>query len=167
MTATPPPTDGTGDPLGYDPADGLSLLHQSRDQVIADHQLDYGPWWYPPILAFAFPAFYTWAWVGGPFGRAIGLIGAVSLLLVLFHDRHRRKVRPHWVSPSERNRIGNIVGLTTNFFVISGWVSGSRLARDEGVVDWVIIVVGYIATLLVLTIARSVMHRELARMTGA
>lgn len=161
MTSTPPPPTGEPvDPLGYDPAEGLALLSQSRKNVVASQQLDFGPWWYVPVLAFVFPAMHTFIWSGGLLGTVLGLFGIGGLVGVFVHDMQRRRVRAKWVSPAKRNRVGNIVGITTNFCLIFGWIQLSDLARDRPVDNLVIAVVGYIATLVVLVTSRHLLLRE-------
>ena len=60
MTSTPPPPTGEPvRPLGYDPAEGLALLHQSQETILVDQQLDFGPWWYVPVLGSLYPALFT------------------------------------------------------------------------------------------------------------
>ena len=165
MTSTPPPP--TGEPLGY-PAKDLTLLNQSRQSVIADYQLDFGPWWYVPLLAALFPA--ACIWLRGEFGWVgvvVGIGAVTSFVAVVAHDSRRRRVRARWTPPSQRNRRGVVLMFLMNFVLISGWIRASLWLADASAPGFLAgMAIGWGLSVAVLTVVRMLVRRERERVLG-
>ena len=170
MTSTPPPPTGEPvSPLGYDPAEGLALLHQSQETVLVDQQLDFGPWWYVPVLGFLYPALFTWIWgeLGG-LGAIIGVTAISVAALTLVHDRRRRGARVSWAIPSKRNGRGMAIMFAMNFVTTFGWLQTSFYADDLPVRRYLLVMlVGWLVTMAVIAVARSALLREREKVLGS
>lgn len=79
----------------FDPKADLELLNRAKSSVDIDHVLDFGPWWYAPLIASCLAGATLF---GQDFTTStsfvLGGIGVLSGLVVMSHDFGRRTVRP-------------------------------------------------------------------------
>lgn len=166
MNTTPPPP--SGDPLGYDPAEGLAMLKQSQDQVVAAHQLDFGPWWYSAIFGAVHPALFAWVLGDG------GLIVSITALLaiagfstVAIFDRPRSGIHMGWLATGNRNRRGMTITFLMNFVLIFGWLQAMNWFDDQESLSLLgFALIGWAATTAVFLVVRAAMHRERRKVLG-
>ena len=168
MTSATPPTSGAGDPLGYDPADGLALLNQSQETVVVLQQLDFGPWWYVPVLSLAYPAIFGWiSGESGVLGVVFAVVAVVGGCLVAIHDRRRRGVRLSWESRVSRSGRAMGIMFATNFVLIAASLQTSYLFDGRDGLSLIgISVIWWVGSIVVLSIARAALHRERAKVVG-
>ncbi len=92
------PTAGpshSSEPPELDPAADLDLLDRARSVVEVDQVLDFGPWWYAPLLATMIGGLTLFGHDVTGFGTATAA-GVVALLaggILAVHDYRRRSVR--------------------------------------------------------------------------
>ena len=174
MTSTPPsPTGEPLEPLGYDPAEGLALLSQSRKNVVVDQQLDFGPWWYVPVLALFYAAVFAWMVSGtGATVLVCTALAVAGLCGVIAHDRRRRGVRPGWPSPLGRSGRGTTIFLVMSTVLNGGLIIGSGEASrwfrsQESASLLALSLLMWIFATAVLSITRFALHRERDRVLSS
>lgn len=102
-------------PSTFDPEADLELLERSRSSVAINDVLDFGPWWYAPLLATCVGGLTLF---GQEFGAAInifyGVAGFGAGTIMAVHDYRRRTVRPKFS--------GKAFGLLAAIFAVT-WVT--------------------------------------------
>lgn len=120
MESTSKADSGTSSPRSVDPAADLALLGRAKSVAHLDQFLDFGPWWYAPMLATTIGGLMLFGQaVGNLFWNgAIGLVAVMAGALVTVHDYRRRAVRS---GPSTRGAgfLGLIVVLC--WLIIAAW----------------------------------------------
>ena len=77
-----------------DPAEDLELLERARSLVDVDQLLDFGPWWYAPLLATMIGGLTLFGHDIDDLGNvAAGVAAVAAAAVVAIHDYRRRKVR--------------------------------------------------------------------------
>ncbi|MEM9654085.1 MAG: hypothetical protein AAGA65_18470, partial [Actinomycetota bacterium] len=89
--------ESNGTHTTVDPQADLDLLERARAAVDLDHALDFGPWWYAPLLATCLGAASL---ANQDFGNGTGLVfiavGAMTGVVLMAHDFGRRKSCPRF-----------------------------------------------------------------------
>lgn len=92
ISSTPGHHPSAADPI--DPAADLDLLDRAQSVVDVDQILDFGPWWYAPLLAALIGGLTLFGQdVGGIANVAAGVVGVAAGIIVAIHDHRRRAVR--------------------------------------------------------------------------
>jgi len=120
-----------------DPAADLELLARARSEADIDQFLDFGPWWYAPLLA---------TMIGGLtlFGRGFDTVGSLLILAVALtaggivgaHDRRRRAVR---LRPTRRGLGFLLIMIAFLWALMAAWGTAASS------IDWDTSVPGYAA----------------------
>ena len=77
-----------------DPAADLELLDRAKSTVPIDEFLDFGPWWYAPLLATLIGGLSLFgADVDSGWNLAAGVVAVAAGGVVAIHDFKRRAVR--------------------------------------------------------------------------
>lgn len=153
--AHPPDSDGAD----VNPAVALATLHQSKQKAEADFWLDYGPWWYVPVISLLLASYAT---VIAHDVIVLQLVNSLVLLALIFHDRRRRRVfiDRGW-SKHARSRPGLIV---VQVGLVLAWAVGVIWARvNDADFFPVFTIVGFALTLIAQVALRAYMERERSR----
>lgn len=103
----------------FDPRSDLDLLQRARSSVDMSHILDFGPWWYAPMLATCIAGLTLFSQTSSFLSAVvIGLLGFGSGAFGAIHDFRRRTVRP---KKSIRSTGFMAIIVLTSLFVISLW----------------------------------------------
>lgn len=77
-----------------DPAADLELLDRARKNAVVDDVLDFGAWWYAPMIATMVGGLTLYGRGGDDrWSLAYGLAAVVATIVTVVHDYRRRKVR--------------------------------------------------------------------------
>lgn len=94
METTPTPEGRPSASRPIDPAADLDLLDRARSVVDLDQMLDFGPWWYAPLLATMIGGLTLFGQdVSGVTNVAAGVVALLAAIIVAAHDHRRRPVR--------------------------------------------------------------------------
>ena len=118
----------------FDPKSDLELLNRARSAVDVDHVLDFGPWWYAPLLTNCLAGATL-------FGRELGTttsfilggIGLLSGLIVAGHDFGRRTIRPKF---SLRSTAMLAIVVLIMFVIIGLWGTAVSSVGVEHFLPW-------------------------------
>lgn len=138
-----------------DPASDLALLKRAKSSVALDQVLDFGPWWYAPLLATLIGGLTIFGNdVSEGTNRIAGVVAVIAGALVAWHDYRRRPVRP---KPSRRSAPLVAVVVVGLFVVMSLWGTAvSSTGFDRLFPGYA--AVGWLLTTAVLLGVRSVLH---------
>jgi hypothetical protein len=123
-----------------DPASDLDLLDRAQSTVDVDQVLDFGPWWYAPLLATMIGGLTLFGQATSRWLSIVAGLAAVTAGVVLsVHDYRRRKVR---LRRSMRSAvfIGLIVVIT--WLLIAAWgtaissLGAERFVPGPAVAAW-------------------------------
>lgn len=155
MESTSEPDSDSSPSQPIDAAADLELLDRAKSVVHVDQFLDFGPWWYAPLLATTVggvvlfgQAFTNFFWNG-----VVGVVAVAAGCVVSVHDYRRRTVR------SRRSTRGvAFVGLIVLlcWLIIAAWGTAiSSLGYERFVPGYA--AVGWVLTSLVLLGVRVVL----------
>lgn len=101
------------------PAADLDLLERARSTVPIDEFLDFGPWWYAPLLATLIGGLSLFgADVDNGWSIAAGVVAVAAGGVVAVHDHRRRTVRSR---PSKRGVGFLALTLLIMWVIIAAW----------------------------------------------
>lgn len=144
----------------FDPQADLELLQRSKSAVAIDDVLNFGPWWYAPLLATCVGGLTLF---GQDYDYALNALYAIagfgSGALMAVHDYRRRTVRPKFSFTS----LGLIVGIVAIMWLtVAAWGTAiSTIGYDDfvilpAVIAWTITAAAFLAI-------RQILHALLAR----
>lgn len=149
-----------------DVAEALAALESAQETTKADHILDFGPWWYAPIYAFAFAAGATS--LAGHAGTWFGALGNLVVLGVVLHDRNRRQIELASPVGASYYRFPVLVSLVALGVVACGWFAAATIIDGESVDFFpTFTVAGWALNTCVFLMVRWVFHSRRERIRAA
>lgn len=147
----------------FDPKADLELLERSKSSVAVNDVLDFGPWWYAPLLATCVGGLTLFgAAFGAPANIAFGIAGFGAGGIMAVHDYRRRTVRPKF----SRHAFGLLAGIFAIAWVTLGlWGTAlSSIGYDDfvpfpAVAAWTLTTVMFLA---VRQLCQSILQRRTA-----
>lgn len=137
-----------------DPTSDLALLERAKSSIEEDQILDFGPWWYAPLIATLIAGVTLWGQeTDGGWNLVAGVVGLLSGGAVAIHDHRRRMVRPRKTVRGAA-LLAPVVVLT--FATMAAWGTAvSTLGYDRFVPGYAVL--GWVLTSLVLLGARTLL----------
>jgi hypothetical protein len=145
----------------FDPQSDLELLNRARSAVDVDHVLDFGPWWYAPLLTNCLAGATLFGRLGTTTSFILGGIGLLSGLVVAGHDFGRRTIRPKF---SFRSTAMLAIIVLIVFVILGLWGTAVSSIGAERFLPWYAIA-GWLLTAALFLGIRAVSHWLRSRRT--
>ncbi|MEL7158973.1 MAG: hypothetical protein AAFN30_20600 [Actinomycetota bacterium] len=143
MESTSDCRESPADPATRTPSDDLALLERAASVVNTDQYLDFGPWWYAPMLATSIGGLSLFGpAVDGDWKAVTALVAVGAGAVVSVHDYRRRTVR---LRPSIRGAV-YVTGM-----VVLIWMLVATWGTALSALGWERFVPGYAIAAWVLT----------------
>jgi len=155
METTPQPSDG------FDPQADLDLLDRAKASVGINNTLDFGPWWYAPLLATCVAGCSLFGRAGALTSALWGVLGLTAAVAMAAHDYRRRTVKPKFSLQSAGLLFGIVI---ISWAVVAAWGTAVSSTGYERFVPGFAIL-GWLLTTAVFLLIRQASYAVLARRT--
>jgi len=147
----------------FDPQADLDLLDRAKSTVHINNTLDFGPWWYAPLLATCVSGLTLFGHAATTLSSILYLVaGSLAGAIMGIHDYRRRTVRPKF----SMQGAGLIVGIfIITWAMISLWsVAVYSVGYDRFMPGYAIL--GWLLTTVAFLVIRQASYALLARRTA-